>query len=328
MSTSAEITIDGSSHHPVDCLVVGAGPAGLTAAIYLARFHRTCLVIDSGESRASLIPTSHNYPGFPPGISGPSLLARLREQAECYGARIEPGTVEELHAHSLGFEVRIGERTLHARKVILATGIEDALPDMANAHDAIRDGAVRLCAICDGYEVDGDNIAVYGEAECAINHAVFLRTFTDRVTVIAHGEPNACDQAMALAEHYGIRLIGDRVDSIRYVAGHGVELTTCTDETHLFDIVYPSLGSRVRSDLATRLGAKCDESGALIVDTHQQTSIPDLYAIGDVVLGLKQISVATGHAAQSATAVHNGLESNPWFATGQAHDERSTSAST
>ena len=65
----------------LDCLIIGGGPAGLTAAIYLARFRRRCLVLDAGASRASYIPNSHNYPGFPPGISGPDLLARLREQA-------------------------------------------------------------------------------------------------------------------------------------------------------------------------------------------------------------------------------------------------------
>ncbi|RRV12704.1 NAD(P)/FAD-dependent oxidoreductase [Pseudomonas saudiphocaensis] len=300
-----------SSTTLTDCLVIGAGPGGLTAALYLARFHRDCLVVDAGASRAALIPRSRNYPGFPPGISGEALLARLREQATSYGARIEHGKVELIEPHAEGFTAHYDGRTCIARRIILATGIEDTLPQMPDARDAIAAGSLRLCPICDGYEVSGENVAVYGEAEDTIRHAVFLRTFTDRVTVMVHGDPRACEEALALARHYDIRLIGDCVEALR-PCPTGIELQTRNGETHHFDIIYPNLGARVRSDLATRLGATCDEQGALIVDSHQQTSVAGLYALGDVVVGLKQLSVATGQAAQAATAVHNSLENNPW----------------
>lgn len=296
----------------MDCLVVGAGPAGLTAGIYLARFHRTCLVVDAGNSRAALIPRSHNYPGFPPGISGRELLERLREQATGYGARLEQGFVDELCPHALGFQVGYAGRRCIARRVILATGIEDTLPEMADAESAIAAGALRLCVICDGYEVDGDKVAVLGEAEGAINHGVFLRTFTDRITVIAQGERAPSEEALALARHYGIPVITAPLKRVHYKPGRGIELATEDGRTRRFDILYPTLGARVRSDLARRLGAACDETGALIVDDHQRTSLPGLYAIGDVVTGLKQMSVAIGQAAQAATAVHNSLEARPW----------------
>jgi len=295
----------------IDCLIVGGGPAGLTAALYLARFRRSCMVVDAGSSRASWIPRSRNYPGFPPGINGNDLLARLREQASGYGARLEQGHVEHIEPHAEGFSVRYSDRLCITRRIILATGIEDTLPDMPGVEKAIDEGKVRLCAICDGYEVDGDNVAVYGEAESAITHAVFLRTFTDRVTVIVHGEQDACDQAIALAEHYAIRLIGDRVESL-HPCETGIELLTCRGERHHFDIIYPSLGARFRSELAVQLGLDCDECGGVNVDEHRQTSLRGVYAIGDVTMGLKQISVAIGQAAQAATAVHNSLEANPW----------------
>ncbi|WP_174824651.1 NAD(P)/FAD-dependent oxidoreductase [Pseudomonas sp. SST3] len=295
----------------IDCLIVGGGPGGLTAALYLARFRRSCLVIDAGSSRASWIPRSRNYPGFPPGINGNDLLVRLREQASGYGARIEHGRVENIEPHADGFSVSYGDRTCVTRRIILATGIEDTLPDMPEVEQAIAEGKVRLCAICDGYEVDGDNVAVYGEAENAISHAVFLRTFSDRVTVVVHGEQDACDQAIALAEHYDIRLISDRVEALR-PCETGIELITHSGDSHHFDIIYPSLGARFRSELALQLGAECDECGGVRVDDHLQTSVRGLYAIGDVTLGLKQISVAIGQAAQAATSVHNSLEANPW----------------
>jgi len=296
---------------PIDCLIVGGGPGGLTAALYLARFRRSCLVVDAGSSRASWIPRSHNYPGFPPGINGNALLVRLREQASGYGARLEHGRADHIEPHADGFTVRYDDQTCVARRIILATGIEDTLPDMPDVDQAIADGKVRLCAICDGYEVNGDNVAVYGEAECAISHAVFLRTFTDQVTVVVHGEQDACDQAIALAEHYDVRLISDRVETLR-PCETGIEMTTCGGQTHHFDIIYPSLGARFRSDLAHQLGVACDEQGGIRVDDHLQTSLRGLYAIGDVTLGLKQMSVAIGQAAQAATAVHNSLEPKPW----------------
>ncbi|MEH6387987.1 MULTISPECIES: NAD(P)/FAD-dependent oxidoreductase [Pseudomonas] len=296
----------------LDCLVIGGGPAGLTAAIYLARFHRRCLIVDAGASRASYIPTSHNYPGFPPGISGPELLSRLRTQALEYGARIETGTVERLGRKGNVFAAHIGAREITASSVILATGIEDILPDMPDIERAITSGIVRLCAICDGYEVNGDDIAVYGEAENAINHAVFLRTFTDRVTVIVHGEPDACTDALAKAARYDITLISDEVRRISLTRDDRIEVTTAQGSRYVFDIIYPNLGNTCRATLVHHLDAKQDGNGALIVDGHQQTSIEGLYAVGDVVVGLKQISVAVGQAAQAATAVHNRLENNPW----------------
>lgn len=295
-----------------DCLIVGGGPAGLTAAVYLARFHRSCLVVDGGCSRASLVPKTRNYPGFPPGISGDALLERLREQALTYGAHLQSGTVEQLEAHPLGFRAGYGQRSCIVRRVILASGIEDSLPQMANVEDAIASGQVRLCAICDGYEVKGESVAVYGEIECAIGHAVFLRTFTDRITVLAEGALDACDESLALAARYGIRLVGGPVRGLRLHPEKGVEVRAGDDEVRHFDILYPCLGARFRSELATQLRAKCLESGALIVDEYLQTSVPGLYAIGDVVEGLKQMSVAVGQAAQAATAIHNGLEVNLW----------------
>ena len=113
-----------------EVLVIGAGPAGLTAATYLARFRRRTLVIDAGQPRACWIPLSHNTPGFPAGVSGPDILARMREQAEEYGAVIAPGRVEALARDGQGFIAEIDGRSLRARAVLLATGVVDHHPDL------------------------------------------------------------------------------------------------------------------------------------------------------------------------------------------------------
>lgn len=295
-----------------DCMIIGGGPAGLTAAIYLGRFRRRCLVLDGGNGRASYIPNSHNYPGFPPGVSGVELLERLQSQALHYGAVLVEGWAEALEPADEGFAIKAGAQTFSARRVLLATGIEDTLPDMPDVHDAIRAAQVRLCAVCDGYEVDGHSVAVYGEANTAINHAVFLRTFTDRLTVLVHGDEPACEAARRRAAEFGIEVLGDRVETMR-CTGERVEIQTYRGTRRAYDIVYPSLGHKPRGQLAYRLGARCDEEGALQVDDHQRTTVEGLYAVGDVVRGLKQISVATGHAAVAATAIHNSLEPNPWL---------------
>ena len=146
----------------LDCAIVGAGPAGLTAATYLARFRRRIVVLDGGASRASYIPRSHNYPGFPDGITGAELLARLRDQAGRYGVEVTRALVDAIDREGDDFIVRTGGETWRARKVLLATGLVDKEPEMRDLREAIALGAIRLCSICDGYDVMDRDIAVLG----------------------------------------------------------------------------------------------------------------------------------------------------------------------
>ncbi len=129
----------------IDCLVVGAGPAGLTAAIYLARFRMTVLVIDAGGSRAALIPCTRNHAGFPGGISGAELLSRMREQALEYGVRYESGRVLKLERRQIGFAARTSVGSVEAKAILLATGVTNLCPQMSNeVHDqALKAGRIR-----------------------------------------------------------------------------------------------------------------------------------------------------------------------------------------
>jgi thioredoxin reductase (NADPH) len=292
----------------LECAVVGAGPAGLTAAIYLGRYRRRTAVFDGGASRASLIPRSHNCPGFPDGVPGKELLARLRTQAERYGARIIAGEVTELRrAQDDRFEVIAGERRMFARKVLLATGIEDGQPDLDNLRTAIQRGHVRLCPVCDGYEVIDKDVAVYGPADKAVAKALFLRPYTHQLTVMLSGKGNALTPGQRKdLEHAGIRVLQSPVidlafddDEICAVLADGTQ--------HRIEVLYPALGSNVRAALAVKLGAACTAEGYLQADAHQRTTVPGLYAAGDVVNELNQICVATGHAAIAATDIYNCL---------------------
>ena len=292
----------------LDCLIIGAGPAGLTAAIYLARFRRDIALIDGGHSRAAYIPKTRNYPGFPEGISGEELLARLREQAERYGAHITQGLVEALEREGDVFVAKAGDVEVRARRVLLATGVVDKVPEMPELREAIERGCIRLCAICDGHEVIDRSVAVYGPAADAVGHARFMRTFTQRLALLVpRGDAPLAAEERAKLEREGIDYVDCPVVRLS-MAADGKALAECADGlVHRFDTVYPVLGCRMRSELAIALGARTTEAGDIYVDAHQRTSVPGLYAAGDVVAALNQLSVAVGHAAVAATDIHNSL---------------------
>jgi thioredoxin reductase (NADPH) len=287
----------------LDCLIVGGGPAGLTAAMYLARYRRNVVVFDSAESRAALIPESHNYPGFAQGVSGNALLSRLRDQVTFYGVPIARSLVTDLTRKDDAFLVHHDGGDVRGRSVLLATGIVDTAPEMDQLDMAVAKGFVRYCPVCDGFEAMNKKIAVLGDGEDALRKAKFLRTYSGQVTQLWRNER----PAQAKAAEYGLAIEG-RVDGI-YLERTGIGATIGDRVLH-FDVVYPALGCEVRSDLASRLGAAATEVGTLIVDAHQRTTVPGLHAAGDVVSDLHQISVATGHAAVAATHIHKSLSDN------------------
>lgn len=290
----------------LDCIVIGGGPGGLTAATYLARYRRSVRVFDTGCTRAAWIPTSRNCPGFPHGVGGPELLKRMREQARTFGVETVESEVTALHCHDDGFVVRHDDRELRARHVILATGCEDVVPELDGIEDAVECGAVRMCPICDAFEAIDTTIAVHGPAGTAAAHARFLRTYSSNVTLV----PSTAE----VPDDVRAELERDRIELTAVPASLAFDGKHCVFELdgqpRTFDVLYPMLGIVCRSSLAVGAGAKCDDEGALIVDRHQMTSVDGLYAIGDVVSALNQISVATGHAAIAATHVHNRLLPN------------------
>jgi thioredoxin reductase (NADPH) len=291
-----------------DVVVVGGGPAGLTAAIYLARFHLDVVVIDRGGSRASLIPRTRNHAGFPDGISGVALVGRMRAQAELYGALIVDAEVASLARRSDGFDVRTDATTYAARAVLLATGVANNRPEMDPAtHDAaVARGLLRYCPVCDGYEVTDQRVAVIGTGERGAKEAQFLRSYTADVTLIAPEGAHALEDGdrRALAEA-GIVLVDGPCTDIA-IEGEAIAMTAAAGRLR-FDTAYPALGSRIHSDLAKPLGVARSDDGCMIVDRHQRTELAGLYAAGDVVFGLDQISHAMGEGGVAATTIRNDL---------------------
>jgi len=293
----------------LDALIVGGGPAGLVAAVYLARFRRRVVVIDAKASRASLIPRSHNCPGFPEGIPGADLLQRLREQASRYGARIVEDHVDRVaRAEEGGFVARCATQALVARTLVLATGVVDIEPQLPNLHDAIRRGLIRHCPICDGYEVQGERVAVIGQRSKGVREALFIRHFTDALTLFSLGAAGISDAERRELENAGIELVESAVTDVHREGRTIVGLQTADGRAHRFGTLYSSLGTVCHCVLAVGLGVRCADDGTIFTDRHQRTSLHGVYACGDIVHDtLNQIAVAAGHAATAATAIHNSL---------------------
>ena len=294
----------------IDCLIIGGGPAGLTAGIYLGRFRRKVVIVDAGKSRAEWIPRSHNLPGFVNGISGADLLASLRTQAERYGATLRAGTVRGLTREGQGlFSANVEACDILARTVILATGVTENPPPIAHLAAAVKSGVVRTCPICDGYESRGKRIAVIGHGVHAAREALYLRTYSDTISLML-----TVKGALSLPENIEDKLVSAGISIVPMTGGRvAVDLDGATlvsgenGQVYHFDVVYSAFGTTAQTQLAAGPGARLDDDNRFIVDAHQKTSIEGVYAAGDVVRGLNQITVAEGEAAIAATAIHNLL---------------------
>jgi len=284
-----------------DCIIIGGGPAGLTAALYLARFLRDVVVFDAREGRALKIPKTHNLSPFPDGISGQDLLSRMRSHAEIYGAELVDDTVLKVCQKDGAFHVTTGNGTTAARTVILASGVVNHGPPLSvQDHDlGLSRGLIRYCPICDAYEVRGKKIGVLGHGEHGLAEARFIRRYSDDVTLIPPKGfvPNPND---------GIATLASPTRRL-FVTDTHVMVEVETGNQHQFDTLYVALGTSPRSDLAVSIGAKCSPSGCVVVDTQQKTSVTGFYAIGDIVEGLDQIAFAMGQGAVAATAIHHSL---------------------
>jgi thioredoxin reductase len=167
---------------------------------------------------------------------------------------------------------------------------------------------IRFCPICDGYEAIDKRVGVVGDLHSAGKKALFLRTYTKDVSVFVTSSKRTDDTRKALDE--GKLAVFDAPQKIKLDAAGRIDIETENGSVHDLDAIYPALGCTVRSELATSLGASCTDTGNLVVDDHQRTTVHGLYAAGDVVTDLHQLSVAFGHAAIAATDIHNRLPRN------------------
>lgn len=290
----------------LDCVVVGGGPAGLTAGLYLRRFHRHVRVIDAGACRARRISRSLNVAGFPDGVAGAQLLDRMQRHLQQVGGDVTLDTVGHIERRAEGlFAISLASEWLWARNVLLCTGVKDRLPALPGAHAVEAADLLRYCPVCDGYEHTGKRIGVIGNSSHGAREASFLKAFSSDVWFIeVDGRTEDLDNALRVA---GVRRLAGLARHLGVDHDHHALVTTEDGAAHSFDVLYAGLGVDPRTQLAASLGAALNEAGSIVTDAHGRTSISNLYAAGDVANALDQISVAVGHAAIAATAIHNSI---------------------
>jgi thioredoxin reductase (NADPH) len=290
-----------------DCVVVGAGPAGMTAAHYLQRFRRNVAVIDAGDSRATRIPRSYNVPGYPGGIRGTRLLKRMRRQLEAARVSVVSETVTAIHDRGDALVLESKAGPIYARTVLLATGVRDIEPAIPGVDAVRRRGLLRQCPVCDAFEYSGRRIAVIGAGPHGARRGHVPAALQPGRDVVGAGlGPRPVTTTLSELAAQGITNVATPVEAME-VTAPSVALTLADATRVECDVVYAALGSAPNMQLGERLGAAIDDAGNLVVDAHCRTSVARVYAAGDVVVGLDQVAVAMGHGAIVATTVHNDL---------------------
>jgi thioredoxin reductase len=290
-----------------DVLVVGGGPAGLAAAIWLGRYGRSTTVIDAGAPRNEPAWAVHGYPGVPDPTPS-ELRRRLYQQAQGAGATIVSGEVVAADGGKDAFEVRLADgQVLQARRIVLAYGLRDYVPEIEGI-EALYGTSVFHCADCDGPAFRGARIGVLGCDRHAANLALYLRQWSEQITLVTHGhDPQFGDRGTAALATAAIEVNHSRI--VR-VAGHGGNLTQlelADGDAVRLDALFFHLGSEPRCDLAELLRCDLDDDGYIIVDRGQETSCPGVHAAGDITGHPHLASIAAAEGVRAALAIHRSL---------------------
>lgn len=277
----------------------------MTAAIYLSRYRRRVALIDSGDSRASLIPRSHNHPGYPDGIHGPELLEKMQAQMSKFGVEVIRGHVDKVIARVDGSFNIHAKAVIRARSLLLATGVRDRLPPIAQALDHVRAGLLRQCPVCDAYELSEEPVAVIGAGDCAAGEALFLRQYTAQISILTLGEPLTIDAEVARKlDDAGVPVIPNAVAEWKF-GKDNVHVRFDGGRTVRFAALYSGLGNDPRNAIGVDLDVELASDGRILTSLHQETSVSNVYAAGDVVTGLNQLAVAMAQGEIAASRIHS-----------------------
>ncbi|MCF2530380.1 NAD(P)/FAD-dependent oxidoreductase [Yinghuangia soli] len=291
----------------VDTLIVGGGPAGLSAALYLARYNRRVLVFDTGHGRSTHHQTNRNYLGFPGGISTILLRELAREQLAHYPEIVfAQHTITHAEGDAeAGFTVTAQGRTWHGRSLLLATGVLDHFPHFPRWESYVG-RSMFWCITCDGYENRGRDILVVGHTDAAAGEAMQLHSLTDRVRLLTNSRADDISAKFrARLDAAGIPVFHDRIKDVEGVDGRLKAVLTHGGLRLELDSLFSIQGATPETRLAQQLGVRLAPSGWIEVDTEQKTSVAGVYAAGDVTsLHSHQVTTAVHEGAQAASAAN------------------------
>jgi thioredoxin reductase len=289
-----------------DVVIVGGGPAGLSAALVLGRSCRRVLVCDMGRPRNRVSQGIHAYLGND-GIRPSVLRSIARREVSKYGVRLRNVDVVAVRRRASGFEVRArGGTRWHCRKLLIATGVSDRLPPVEGAERFYGQG-VYHCPYCDGWELRRKRLVAYGRGQPGLELSIRLRTWSDDVVLCTDGphrlkpagrERLAC-WGIALITGRLARLEGERSRLARIVLADGDELPC--------DGLFFTLGQRPHCDLAVSLGCSVTHKGVVRTDRRQRTTIPGLYVAGDASVDMQFVAVSVAEGAKAGVAIDNEL---------------------
>lgn len=291
-----------------DVIIVGGGPAGLSAALILSRARRRVLVVDSGEPRNAASQGMHGYLTRD-GVLPRELLRIGREECARYDAEfLDDRVIDAQCSSENGPSVVLSDgRMLTARKLLLATGVKDVLPDIPNVRD-FYGRSVFHCPYCDGWEMRDQPLAAYGAAKHAIGLAQSLLTWTSDVTVCIDGGPAPSRRDRDKLRRYNLKFRPEKIERLEGRDGRLERMIFAEGAPLECRGMFFNTGQAQRSPLAEKLGCRFDRNGHVCTDSRGRTGVCDLFLAGDANGDVQFVIIAAGEGAQTAVAINRELQ--------------------
>jgi len=291
-----------------DVAVIGGGPAGLAAALWLARYQHAVVVIDAGDPRNWETRGINGYLGHL-GIRSPELRAIGREECSKYGVAFVDGRVDRALVETGElFAVHLADGgAIEARRLLLAIGIKDVWPDIPGL-DRCYGETIHVCPDCDGYETKGKKTVVVGKGRKAVGMALALTTWTREIVICTNGEkPEIDEDLLDMLKPLNIPVLDAPIKCVVSKSTEIIGIDLAGGMSLDCERLYFAIGQYPADDLGAQLGCKRDEMGRLVIDDRNHTSVLNVFAAGDIAPGPQVAIVAAASGAVAAIAIHSSL---------------------